>query len=308
MRCIWPGLLGVSLFASVATAQQPSAAGVRDHVPFLPAAVAPFARGLRCNGSPRRALQRDGPCPRDFFDVASAAASGDGRGSAWSVPASALVPGSGQAMLGTLRFIPYVAIEVLGWSRYAGHSGDARRWRDGYRDLAARVARAPFAGSGTPPIGDFDYYERMEHFEESGRYDIVPGGPLDPETDSLTYNGYIWQLARRTYWTTTPGVTPDTSSSEYKQSIAFYQHRAYDGAYRWSWTNSPAELQRYRSLIHDSNESHRRAMQDLGLVIANHVLSTVDAYITVRVRRTRSAAGDGFLVRASLPLAKFLPR
>jgi hypothetical protein len=45
-----------------------------------------------------------------------------------------------------------------------------------------------------------EYYERMTHYPEAGRYDLVAGGGLEPETDSTTYNGAVWLLARRTYW------------------------------------------------------------------------------------------------------------
>jgi hypothetical protein len=40
-------------------------------------------------------------------------------------------------------------------------------------------------------------------------------------------------------------------------------------------------------LIRESNDANRRALQDLGVIIANHVLSTVDSYITVRLHRER---------------------
>src|SRR2546426_8093983 len=61
--------------------------------------------------------------------------------------------------------------------------GEARR----YRALAFDVARRAF----TPMPRDtaFEYYETMERFTASGRYNQAPGPALVPETDLGTYNG-----------------------------------------------------------------------------------------------------------------------
>ncbi len=307
MRGAWSGLLAVCVLASDALAQRPEPAGIRGLRAVVPAAAAASPAMMRCPPSDDETASGAGACEGPAAWSLATPADGTARGSAWSIAASAVVPGAGQAMLGSLRFAPYVAVEVLGWVRYADHAGDARTQRDAYRRLAAEVARAPFSSSSSPPVGDFDYYERLEHFLESGRFDAVSGGGLDPETDTLTYNGFVWQLARRTYWAS-PDVPPDTSSSEWKQSIDFYRRRAYDQSFRWSWTGSPSDFNRYKQLIRDTNDSHRRSIQDLGLVIANHLLSTIDAYVSVRLRRTRGPLGDGLSVRASLPLANVFPR
>jgi len=180
-----------------------------------------------------------------------------------------------------------------------GHALQYRQRRDRYRDLAARVARAPY--STLRPNGDFEYYERMTHYPEAGRFDLVAGGGIDPETDTTTFNGAMWLLARRTYWAD-PALPPDTTSGEWKRAVAFYQARAYDQLYRWSWTQAPLEYSAFIALIDRSNDANRRAMMDLGVIIANHVLSTVDAYITVRLRR--DADQQGFAIEGSIPLAR----
>ena len=224
-------------------------------------------------------------------------------GSAWAIAASALLPGIGQAILANNRALPYLAVEAFAWTSYLSHSLEYRRHRNGYRGLASRVARAPF--SSLRPNGSFEYYEHMTHYLEAGRFDVVAGGGIDPETDSATFNGAVWQLARRTYWSN-PAVAPDTSSAEWQRAVAFYRARAYDQLYRWSWTNAPQEYAAFLALIGESNDANRRAMTDLGVVIANHVLSTVDAYITIRV--TRDARRQAFGLEASLPFATFSPR
>jgi len=258
--------------------------------------AAMFPRGSdRCfvdNRAPGSACETGLPSPTQ--DV--------GTTSAWSIAASALLPGSGQAILGANRALPYLAVEAFAWTSYLRNTGNYRRRRNGYRDLASRVARSAY--STVRPNGDFEYYERMTHYPEAGRYDLVAGGGLEPETDSTTYNGAVWLLARRTYWAD-PTTAPDTTSAEWMRAVAFYRARAYDQLYRWSWTHAPLEYSAFLGLIRESNDANRRALQDLGVIIANHVLSTVDSYITVRLHRERGA--KAFAVEGSIPFARLAP-
>ena len=71
--------------------------------------------------------------------------------------------------------------------------------------------------------------------------------------------------------------------------MAFYRAGAYDQLYRWSVDERAAGYAAFIALIGESNDANRSAMTDLGVVIANHVLSTVDAYITIRVTRDARA-------------------
>lgn len=212
---------------------------------------------------------------------------------------SALLPGAGQALLDVNRALPYLAVEAFAWTSYVRHSQQYRRQRDGYRGIAARVARAAF--SALTPHGDFAYYERMSHYRESGRFDTDAGVGLQPETDTTTYNGAVWLLARRTYWLD-PLVAPDRESAAWQRAEGFYRSRAYDETYRWSWSGAPDEYDRFQSLIDDSNEANRRALFDLGVIIANHALSMVDAYVTIRLRRGMAPAS--FTVDASVPFPR----
>ena len=223
------------------------------------------------------------------------------RATPWAVLASALVPGTGQAWLGQDRFVAYLAVEAYAWARYAADAREGRRARASYRNLASQVARRPF--SDTPPVGDFDYYERMEKFVESGVYDAVPGGDLDPEPDTTTANGAIWLLARQTFWSD-PSVAPPRDSAEYRFAEEFYRERAVGPDYRWSWSNAQLEYGEFRRTIRRSNNAYRNSLEDLGLVIANHALSTVDAFITVRLRHQADANGQRYEVTGSLPLGR----
>lgn len=220
------------------------------------------------------------------------------RATPWSILTSAVVPGTGQALLSQDRVVAYLAVEAYSWARYAADVREGRDARSTYRNLASQVARAPF--SATRPVGDFDYYERMEKFVESGAFDAVPGGDLDPEPDTTTANGAIWLLARQTYWSN-PSVPPPRDSSEYKFALEFYRGRAVGPEFRWSWSNARLEYAEFRRTIHRSNNAYRNSLEDLGLVIANHALSTVDAFVTVRLRRHVEGSAQQYQLTGSLP-------
>jgi len=237
-----------------------------------------------------------GPLVRD--SVKSAA-------TAWSVLASAVIPGSGQALLKQDRFVAYLAIEAYALARYAADAREGRRARSSYRELASEVARRQFGG--LRPVGDFDYYEKMEKFAESGAFDAVPGGDLDPEPDSTTANGAIWLLARQTFWTD-PTSPPPKSSQEYSNAATFYRDRAVKPEFQWSWANARLEYAEYRRTIRRSNNAYRTSLQDLGLVIANHALSTVDAFVTVRLRRHVDGDTQRLELYGSLPLDRLTSR
>ncbi len=208
---------------------------------------------------------------------------------------SAVVPGAGQALLGSRRAFAYAAVEALGWVTYSVQVREGDRQRARFRELSRTVARAQFTPDG--PAGNWDYYERMEKFAVSGAYDAIPGGAIDPESDPTTFNGSIWLLARQTYWRD-PSLPPSITSPEYQSALSFYERRAAPPEMRWSWAASPDGYQQYRRSIAASNAAFKRAEQTVGLVIANHILSVVDAYVSVRLRRV---SGGRTSVTAGVP-------
>lgn len=225
-----------------------------------------------------------GPSRTLTAGIAPRAAAGDESGARsdwWAPAASALVPGAGQARLRQDRFVAYLAVEGFLWARYAIDHRAGVEERNRYRDLAVRVSRAPFPGP--KPQGDFEYYERMEHWIASGVYDSDPGPGLTPETDTTTFNGAMWLLARKTFWPA-PNTPPPVGSDAYASSLLFYQRYAVLPQFQWSWRDSPLHQDIYRRHIRASNDAFRRTITDLGAVIANHVLSTVDAYVSLRLR------------------------
>ena len=210
----------------------------------------------------------------------------------WAPVASGVVPGAGQFALRQQRSVAYLVAEAFLLVQYVAARRDGNRERSAYRDLALNVARKAYAGSQP---GSWEYYERLEQFLESGAYDRIPGGPLDPETDVTTYNGFRWQLARETYWLN-PSVPPPVTSQEYQRALAFYQRNAVTDAFRWSWRDARLEQDVYIQTIRSANRSYQRAVNMLGVVAANHLASLIDAYVTVRLRRFGGVRVAGYAV------------
>lgn len=208
----------------------------------------------------------------------------------WAPVTSGVLPGTGQLMMGQQRGVGYLVAEGYLLLQLFRARRDANRDRDAYRALANEVARKPFGG--VRPSGGWDYYESMEKYLESGAFDRIPGGAIDPETDETTFNGARWLLARETFWGN-PGSPPPVGSSEYSRALAFYQSRAITAAYQWSWRDAQLEQDVYRQTIASANRSVQQAVNYVGLIGANHLVSLIDAYVSVRVRRFGGAGLAG---------------
>jgi hypothetical protein len=202
--------------------------------------------------------------------------------------ASAVLPGAGQAIMRQRRSVAYLMLEAAGAGLYISRLRTGRKERDKYRDISRTFARAQFSPDG--PVGDWDYYERMEKFIASGAYDAIAGGDLNPESDPETFNGSIWLLARETYWRD-PAVPPPASSNEYAAALKFYSGRAVKDEMRWSWIGRPEEFARFRSAISEANAAFRGAGQAASILLANHFVSAVDAYVSIHLRVRKSPDG-----------------
>lgn len=202
--------------------------------------------------------------------------------------ASAVVPGLGQAMLGQDRTAAYLAAEIYLWAQYMTYRSELLEQRRAYRDLARGVARVTLSPTG--PDGDWDYYEVMARWLESGAYSRAEAGPFIPESDTATYNGWMWTRAQRLYGID-PAQPAPTGSAGYARAVAYYQAHAVTDAQRWSWRNALLERDLYRRAIGLANDSFRRATLARSALIANHLLSTVDAFTTWRLSTSISPSG-----------------
>lgn len=200
---------------------------------------------------------------------------------AWIRPlASLLVPGSGQLLAGRDRGLMYLAAEVWFVARALALSQQGRREKDHFLTLGYDVARLPF--NPTRVSGPWEYYETMSHFVESGAYNLAGPGAFQPETDTLTFNGAMWLLARRNFFVH-PDSIPPTTDPAYQAALSFYRRRAYGDQYRWSWKDARLEMDVYRHAIRSSDDDFRQATNYLGAILVNHLASAVDAFITLRI-------------------------
>jgi hypothetical protein len=210
--------------------------------------------------------------------------------------ASLLLPGTGQLLAHQDRGAVYLAAEVYLVSRFLQLDHEAVAEAQRFQNLAFDVARRSFGPVRRDTI--FEYYEQMERFAESGAYDKDPGPALVPESDPSTYNGSMWLLARQTYWED-PNVPPDPMSPQYLNALQFYQARAVGANFLWSWRNHSLEHEVFRDYIKRSDNAFRRAQNQIGLLLANHVLSAVDALISARLS---AATGRDAQMRTSVGL------
>ena len=216
----------------------------------------------------------------------------------WSAPlASALVPGLGQARLHKDRSVAFMAAEAFLFLQYAKATRDAGENATSYREIARDVARRGFPGTH-PDTSAWKYYETMKKFLESGAYSLPGNGVTVPETDASTYNGDQWVQARELFGV--PLDDPDARlHPNYARALARYEANAVRPEYGWSWRNAQLEQDLYKRAIARSNDAYRRATGDLIAIIANHVVSAVDAFVTLRVAQ---AANGDMRMSASIPL------
>ena len=201
----------------------------------------------------------------------------------WVRPvASLLVPGTGQFLARQPRGLLYLATEVWLLARAVSLRHDSRTEGDFYRTLAYTVARRSFGYQRVD--GPWPYYEEMGKYIESGVFDGGSGTTFAPETDTTTYNGHIWLLARRTYLAD-PDSAAVPGAPGYDAALRFYKTRAVTDVFRWSWRNARLEQDVYRASIRASDDAYRRATNYLGALLLNHLVSAVDAFVATRLGR-----------------------
>ncbi len=198
-----------------------------------------------------------------------------------ALAASALLPGTGQLMLGAERWVPYAVVEAWAWVSYLDRRGEARSRERLYKDLAWSVARRISTGVRRDTV--FDYYEAMAHFAASGAFDADPRQPgIQPETDPTTFNGDKWLLARSLFIPSGGFYPPGTI--EYQRALDYYVRNAIPGSFAWAWGDSELEQQVFNELIRASDAAQRTATRLLGVIVANHVVSAIDALVLARLQ------------------------
>ena len=174
-----------------------------------------------------------------------------------------------------------MALETWALISYANQRSRGRELEREYRDLAWNVARRISLG----PRRDttvFQYYEDMSETLQSGAFDVDPTLPgVQPELDVLTVNGQRWERAKALYM---PGINAQPGSPEYERALQYYKANAIPPSYAWSWADNRLELEHYGRTIDESDRAFRRASRTLGLILANHMVSAIDALVTARLQ------------------------
>jgi hypothetical protein len=185
----------------------------------------------------------------------------------------------GQLLLGQRRWTIYAGAELAGWLVHLDQLRQGRKHRKTYRNLAWVAAR----GMPQPrEEGGWEYYEALGSWNRSGAFDADDGQPgVQPEMDPATYNGAIWELARDLYLP--EGAGPGHPA--WTRALDYYHGRAIQPAFLWDWSGREEHLMEYRELIDRSDEALRTATVVFGAVVANHLFSAVDAFVSSRLGR-----------------------
>jgi hypothetical protein len=195
--------------------------------------------------------------------------------------ASAIIPGSGQVLLGNDRFIGYVAVEALSWWKYAKDVSEQRSQEAAFKRLARNQARSHFTTESPDllPDADWAYYEKMRDYLESGSFSLSSSGPVIPETDVTTFNGSRWKLAQSTF---------STRAAALEQ----YMQVAVRPEFEWSWKSAQFQYDIFKQTTDKRNDAYRAGLTDLMIIGANHILSMIDAFSTIRLRSGTTANGE----------------
>ncbi len=191
---------------------------------------------------------------------------------------SLLLPGLGQHRQGRALKWVFASLEVVGWTLWAQRRADGASLRDAYRDFAWERGRLQ---ASSRVDGDFDYYETLTKWERSGRFDADPlASGLQPEPDAGTFNGSIWVRARGLFL----GGGGQEGDPGYEQAREYYRQNAYADDFLWDWSPDPGARVALADMITESDERYRAATTVLGALIANHVVSAVEAFVWGRGR------------------------
>jgi hypothetical protein len=195
---------------------------------------------------------------------------------------SGIVPGSGQWIHGQNRWAAYAAAELWAWIVFFDRRWEGKDVQRRYRDLAWHVARRVSMGPRTE--GSWEYYEALTKYHSSGAFDSNPDlAGVQPEENPETFNGSVWVLAQEIFLAGSQGTPTDPDSSSYQNAYQYYLSRAYGPEFTWNWGTNDLYQGEYAELIRASDEDLRGSTTMLGVILANHLLSAVDALVSGRL-------------------------
>jgi hypothetical protein len=171
---------------------------------------------------------------------------------------SLLLPGLGEHYLGhTGRAKAFFVAEGAIWTSFG-----VFRVQGNHRERLYREYAEVFAG--VPPRDDDAFYRTIGNF-------IASDGPFSA-------NEQVRRQARVTY--------PNDTGKQQE----FYEEFAYTGDDAWSWENED-RFEQYRGMRSAALDAFHRSELSLGLLVANRLLSVIDAGI-IAARRNRGHANE----------------
>ena len=189
---------------------------------------------------------------------------------------SLAVPGLGQHRQGKSRKWIFAGLEVAAWAIYFERRSAGGALRNDYQDFAWQEGRIQ---SGMRVDGDFNYYETLSKWNRSGAFDRDEGqSGLQPEEAPATFNGTIWLRAQGIFL----GDGGQPGDPGFAQALEYYEARAYQTEFLWDWSDSPDGQTRLGGLISESDSRFAQATTAIGIVIANHLASAIDAFLGSR--------------------------
>ena len=265
---------------------------------FGPRQQALFEDGLEV------AFQDDGTIQASAYAQQDTDASGSRLSSRTRILLGGLVPGLPQYLDGRPRAWAYFAAEGISIAGFLILNSRGSSYENQYKNLAI-TARGNFVYPGlrnnaTEDVnlmaaGYGEYYEDLLKWSSSGDYDNDPDMPgLQPETNTDTYNGHQWEIARINNYTGTNGGLPvPVSEAEEQAALEAYMSQVYRQEINWDWTGLEAEYDRYHHLFDRSERSYRNRNKFIGVLVANHIVSMLDVLITERLKNNSTLEHNG---------------
>lgn len=200
---------------------------------------------------------------------------------------SLLLPGWEQYRKGQQRWRVFAGVEAVSLLGGGHQTWESHRFRNSYRELAWERARD---GQGARRLdGDFEYYEAMSLYASSGVFDRRPDlEALYPEENPATFNGALWQLSRQLF-SLDEGTDPTHPAAG--PALQHYRTRAIQPEYEWDWGSDLQARDRFSRWIERSDDARGRATLFMGLLLANHLLSGLDALVPGASEQPRVALG-----------------
>lgn len=175
---------------------------------------------------------------------------------------SLILPGAGQYYIDkSNKFKMFLGIEAGLWATYFGF----RKYGD-FKDDASKGWAVLHAGAD-PANGDNNYWVKMTYYDNRDRN----------EDDGLGYN----QMA---------AVYDRGDAVLFPQTSAYY----------WNWDTYESR-QKYRNLRNQSKTAFERADIAVGVIIANHIVSSLEAFFSAsKFNRHLEFSNSGFELKYKL--------